>query len=74
MNEVKTSKKQFIAELEKVFILGQPHFVSLEYFHEQDKGEFVIAKCENGAKYKVDVTGDSLPAMVYDIYLALRCK
>ena len=74
MDEIIIGKPEFVKELEKVFLIGQPHFEGLEYSDERENGEFVIAKCKNGAKYKVDVTGDSLPAIVYDVYSELRGK
>ncbi|MDL2248944.1 hypothetical protein LJB89_04555 [Tyzzerella sp. OttesenSCG-928-J15] len=67
-------KREFVEELERVFLIGQPHFKSLEYIDKHGDGEYVVATCKNGAVYRVDVTGDSLPSLVYDVYNELRGK
>lgn len=40
----------------------------------QPQGEFVIVTCDNGYKYEIDVSADSLAAIGIDVFQAMICK
>ena len=41
---------------------------------EQPTGEYVIVTCENGYKYKINVTANSLAAIGEEVFTKMVCK
>lgn len=71
-------KKNFVAKLNTAFNFAKPH-LTCEYFvgEEIDKevgGEYVVVTANNGYKYYVDVTCDSLAAIGEEVFRAMIAK
>lgn len=66
-------KAEFVTLLETTVKAAMINIVSLELIINAN-GEFVLATCNSGAKYLINVTGDSLVGMAYDVINTLRFK
>lgn len=67
------TKARFVQLLETLVKAAMPNIKSLEFITAANE-EFVMAICEGGAKYTINVSGDSPIAIVYDVINFLRFK
>lgn len=67
-------KKAFVEnKLNNVMIAANSDISWLEYI-VNDMGEFVIVTMNNNCHYKIDVTADSLIALIADVVKFMKCK
>ena len=48
--------------------------ISYQEVDYQPHGEFVIVNCENGYKYEINVSGNSLAAIGEEVFTKMVCK
>lgn len=70
------SRKEFVEiELTRILNIAKPNLIKCEHIViDNDEGEICKVHCENGYNYKIDITGDSLAAIVLDIFEAMAYK
>lgn len=67
-------KKVFVEkELNSIMTIANPDIAWLEYI-VNDMGEFVIVTMNNNCHYKIDVTADSLNALIADVINYMKWK
>lgn len=66
-------KVEFVKLLEMLVKAAMPNIKSLEFITAANE-EFVMAVCDSGAKYTINVSGDSPIAIAYDVINFLRFK
>lgn len=67
------NKKEFVNEFGKLLNIAKSNLVSCELI-EDKIGEIVIVTCGNGHKYRVNVTGNGLAAIMCDVLKAVAYK
>lgn len=67
-------KKEFVEKLSEIISSSKPNLVKTEYFYDNDGDETVVVTCDNGYTYTIDVTADSLAAIVTDVYSVIKDK
>jgi hypothetical protein len=66
-------RKQFVEqEVGRILTITKPNLVRCEYINEGI--EVCRVHCENGHMYNVHIGGDSLSAIVYDVFKAVMYK
>lgn len=80
-------RAEFIRECGRLLTIAKPHLVQTEYEmgHEilnRKNGkvrvfpdaEYAVVTCANGCEYYIDITADSLAAIVIDIFTKMTHK
>lgn len=69
------NKKDFVEnELSSLVRKAKSHLVRCEYIVEDVHDEYVIVHCENGYKYKICVTANSLIGIAEAVVTFVICK
>ena len=75
-----TTKKEFVEKLGEVLRLAKPNLVKCEYSLGKDieprgeynqfidNDEFVLVYCDNGYRYTVNITANSLASIGYVVF------
>ena len=66
-------RAEFVAKCGELLAIAKPHLVKCEYFTRYEE-EFVQVTCENGHKYEINITANSLAAIAYQIFNEMRFK
>ncbi|MEG0898367.1 MAG: hypothetical protein RSF40_01475 [Oscillospiraceae bacterium] len=67
-------REEFVLAVGELLRIAKPHLVSCEYETTEGGKENVKVICQNGYCYRVNVTGDSLCAIVEDVFGAMSGK
>lgn len=67
-------KKEFVEKLSEIIRDSNPNLVVTEYFCNDYGDETVVVTCDNGYSYTINVTADSLAAIVTDVYSVIKDK
>lgn len=78
-----SNKIEFVDELEKLLRMAKPNLIKCEYLLGQQipenigqysEDEYVVITCENGCKYYVNVTCNSLIAIANEVFAKMTHK
>ena len=67
------NKKEFVSKLGKLLAIAKPNLVKCEYLNKNGN-EYVVVTASNGYEYIINVTSDSLAAIVLDVFGKMICK